>query len=173
MLDPSCIWKWEETRSVAGRADRLSALAMSYVISHQAYIKIVFHAAQHPHKPVNGVLLGRSTGSSVDVVDTIPLLHHWTSLSPSMEIGLDLVRTTSKMPRRDADGRLGIWTRGERAVDGRGLLPGDRAHRRQRARTRRRTRRVQDQRAVRAGYSTRSPSSTYLRVWVLRLTRFA
>ncbi|KZV84929.1 UPF0172-domain-containing protein [Exidia glandulosa HHB12029] len=63
---------------------------MSYVISHQAYIKIVFHAAQHPHKPVNGVLLGRSTGSSVDVVDTIPLLHHWTSLSPSMEIGLDL-----------------------------------------------------------------------------------
>lgn len=68
----------------------------SFVVSHQAYIKIVFHAAQHPHKPVNGVLLGKSSGSRVDVVDTVPLLHHWTSLSPSMEIGLDLARTCTK-----------------------------------------------------------------------------
>ncbi|KAH7103395.1 hypothetical protein BKA62DRAFT_636441 [Auriculariales sp. MPI-PUGE-AT-0066] len=67
-------------------------MSTQYVLSHQAYIKVVFHAAQHPHKPVNGVLLGalRSGSSVVDITDTIPLLHLWTSLSPSMEIGLDL-----------------------------------------------------------------------------------
>ncbi|EJD41858.1 UPF0172-domain-containing protein, partial [Auricularia subglabra TFB-10046 SS5] len=62
----------------------------SYTLSHQAYLKVVFHAAQHPHKPVNGVLLGQGSGGRVEIVDTVPLLHHWTSLSPSMEIGLDL-----------------------------------------------------------------------------------
>jgi len=66
-------------------------MSSSYILAHLAYLKIVFHAAQHPHKPVNGVLLGRKAASSaVEIVDTIPLLHLWTSLSPSMEIGLDL-----------------------------------------------------------------------------------
>src|ERR1700675_263299 len=64
---------------------------VSYVVSHQAYVKIFFHAAKHPHRPVNGVLLGKSQSGSVTIEDSIPLLHHWTSLSPMMEIGLDLV----------------------------------------------------------------------------------
>lgn len=67
----------------------------SYTVSHQAYVKIILHAAKHPHKPVNGVLLGSqspSGSSSVLVSDAVPLLHLWTSLSPMMEIGLDLVR---------------------------------------------------------------------------------
>lgn len=63
----------------------------AYTISHQAYLKIFFHAAKHPHKPVNGVLVGKADGSDVLITDAIPLLHHWTSLSPMMEIGLDLV----------------------------------------------------------------------------------
>jgi len=57
-----------------------------------AYYKLYFHAAKHPHQPVNGVLLGKLVGSQIEVQDAIPLLHHWTSLSPMMEIGLDLVR---------------------------------------------------------------------------------
>ena len=66
---------------------------VSYTITHEAYLKIIFHAAKHPHLPVNGVLLGKPNGSDQVVVaeDAIPLLHHWTSLSPMMEIGLDLV----------------------------------------------------------------------------------
>ena len=64
---------------------------VSYSVLHQAYVKIALHAAKYPHKHVNGVLLGESKGAVVNIVDAIPLLHHWTSLSPCMEIGLDLV----------------------------------------------------------------------------------
>lgn len=65
---------------------------VSYSLSEDAYLKIFFHAAKHPHLPVNGVLLGRRTSDTVVIEDVIPLLHHWTSLSPMMEIGLSLVR---------------------------------------------------------------------------------
>ncbi|EGN98368.1 hypothetical protein SERLA73DRAFT_183333 [Serpula lacrymans var. lacrymans S7.3] len=65
---------------------------VSYCISHQAYLKIFFHAAKYPHQPVNGVLLGKPSSSQILIEDTIPLLHHWTSLSPMMEIGLDLAK---------------------------------------------------------------------------------
>ena len=68
----------------------------SYLLAPSAYLKIFFHAAKHPHKPVNGVLLGKQpVGGIVTIEDAIPLLHHWTSLSPMMEIGLDLVRPFS------------------------------------------------------------------------------
>lgn len=62
---------------------------MAYTLSSKAYLKIVFHAAKYPHQPVNGVLVG-SDKAGVEILDVIPLLHHWTSLSPMMEIGLDL-----------------------------------------------------------------------------------
>lgn len=66
----------------------------AYVLSHKAYLSLLLHAAKHPHKPVNGVLLGKSSGTdTVDIVATVPLLHAWTSLSPMMEIGLDIVST--------------------------------------------------------------------------------
>ena len=67
---------------------------VAYTISHQAYVKMTLHAAKHPHKPVNGVLVGKLSDlkpKTVLIEDAIPLLHHWTSLSPMMEIGLDLV----------------------------------------------------------------------------------
>jgi ER membrane protein complex subunit 8/9 len=66
----------------------------AYVLSHKVYLSLLLHAAKHPHKPVNGVLLGKSgSADTVDVVATVPLVHAWTSLSPMMEIGLDLVGT--------------------------------------------------------------------------------
>jgi Uncharacterised protein family (UPF0172) len=68
----------------------------TYTLNNTAYIKLVLHAAKHPHAPVNGVLLGVKSGNDVSIVDTVPLLHHWTSLSPMMEIGLDLVSSVSK-----------------------------------------------------------------------------
>ena len=67
-------------------------IMVSYTIAHEAYLKVIFHAAKHPHLPVNGVLLGKNSSSDkVFIEDAIPLLHHWTSLSPMMEISLDLV----------------------------------------------------------------------------------
>ncbi|KAG6831122.1 hypothetical protein H0H92_012547 [Tricholoma furcatifolium] len=64
----------------------------SYTFSSSAYFKIFFHAAKHPHKPVNGVLLGKKLEGNVLIEDAVPLLHHWTSLSPMMEIGFDITR---------------------------------------------------------------------------------
>jgi hypothetical protein len=71
-----------------------SSMAPTVSISAVAYYKLYFHAAKHPHQPVNGVLLGtqEKAGGPIEVQDAVPLLHHWTSLSPMMEIGLDLVR---------------------------------------------------------------------------------
>jgi len=67
----------------------------SYTLSHLAYLKLVLHAAKYPHATVNGVLLTSSAPSSKTVLisDAVPLLHHWTTLSPMMEIGLDLAGT--------------------------------------------------------------------------------
>lgn len=71
---------------------------VSYSILHKAYVKIFLHAAKHPHKQVNGVLLGKLDSDVVIIQDVVPLLHHWTSLSPMMEIGLDLVCTPLDWP---------------------------------------------------------------------------
>lgn len=65
---------------------------VAYTLSASSYLKIFFHSAKHPHQPVNGVLLGKKLpGGAVHIDDAVPLLHHWTGLSPMMEIGLDLV----------------------------------------------------------------------------------
>jgi hypothetical protein len=59
-----------------------------------AYAKIILHALKHPHQTVNGVLLGSPPSSGcVIIVDAVPLQHHWTNLSPMMEVGLGLVRS--------------------------------------------------------------------------------
>jgi hypothetical protein len=67
-------------------------MTTKYTITGPAYIKLFFHLSKHPHQRVNGVLIGKETpDGGVEAIDAIPLLHHWTSLSPMMEIGLDLV----------------------------------------------------------------------------------
>ncbi|KAL1722838.1 hypothetical protein EV715DRAFT_286883 [Schizophyllum commune] len=65
----------------------------SYTFSDDAYLKLFFHCAKYPHRAVNGVLLGTEAGDEVQITDAVPLLHHWTHLSPMMEIGLDLAAT--------------------------------------------------------------------------------
>ena len=69
-----------------------SPMAPKVALSHQAYVGILLHTARHASETVNGVLLGSAWQDEISVQRTIPLLHHWTSLSPMMEIGLDLVR---------------------------------------------------------------------------------
>jgi ER membrane protein complex subunit 8/9 len=66
-----------------------------YSVSDLAYLKIVLHASKHPHAVVNGVLVTQTAAlksNEMLISDAIPLLHHWTNLSPMMELGLDLVR---------------------------------------------------------------------------------
>ncbi|TRM64182.1 hypothetical protein BD626DRAFT_494066 [Schizophyllum amplum] len=65
----------------------------SYTLSDDAYLKVFFHCAKYPQRAVNGVLLGTEAGNEVQITDAVPLLHHWTHLSPMMEIGLDLATT--------------------------------------------------------------------------------
>ncbi|KAG8746458.1 hypothetical protein FRC10_004897 [Ceratobasidium sp. 414] len=92
-----------------------------FTISHKAYTKVIVHAAKYPHAPVNGVLIGRPTpsdGGSVVVEDAIPLLHQWTSLSPMMEIGLDLARTHAESMGMNL---LGYYQATQRLDDEEGL----------------------------------------------------
>ena len=58
-----------------------------------AYGKIILHALKYPHQNVNGVLIGSTHPSGAVVIsDAVPLQHHWTNLSPMMEVGLGMVR---------------------------------------------------------------------------------
>lgn len=70
----------------------------SYSISPLAYLKVILHAAKYPSSTCVGLLVGTHDASSnlVSVQDAIPLLHHWTELSPMMEAGLQLVRLALK-----------------------------------------------------------------------------
>jgi Uncharacterised protein family (UPF0172) len=61
-----------------------------------AYTKLIVPALKYPHKTVTGLLLGqRSSDGPVEIVDAVPLQHHWTNLSPMMEVGLGMVRSSS------------------------------------------------------------------------------
>ncbi|QRV95602.1 hypothetical protein RhiJN_23620 [Ceratobasidium sp. AG-Ba] len=93
-----------------------------FTISHKAYTKVIVHAAKYPHAPVNGVLIGKaSTGNgTVLVEDAIPLLHEWTSLSPMMEIGLDMARTHAESMGMTL---LGYYQATQRLDDTEGLSP--------------------------------------------------
>jgi hypothetical protein len=72
------------SRSMAGPNFRLTNLAST---------KLLLHSLKYPHQTVNGVFLGRpsETDPSIVIVDAVPLQHHWTNLSPMMEVGLGLV----------------------------------------------------------------------------------
>lgn len=91
-----------------------------FQLSHKAYTKLIIHAAKYPHAPVNGVLLGAATSSNgpVVVADAVPLLHQWTSLSPMMEIGLDLARTHAESAGMTL---LGYYQATQRLDDDEGL----------------------------------------------------
>ena len=69
-----------------------------YSISPRAYLKVILHAAKW-HGTVTGLLVGTYDPSSRAIViqDAIPLLHHWTDLSPMMEAGLQLVRPLPRL----------------------------------------------------------------------------
>ncbi|KAI0262037.1 hypothetical protein BC834DRAFT_829342 [Gloeopeniophorella convolvens] len=96
--------------------------APTFQFADLAYTKLVAHSLKHPHQPVNGVLLGTNSDSrdgTVDVVDAVPLQHHWTNLSPMMEVGLGMA--TSYAGTRQL-AVVGYYQASER-VDDRTLSP--------------------------------------------------
>ncbi|KAI0290254.1 hypothetical protein BC826DRAFT_913514 [Russula brevipes] len=64
----------------------------NFRLTNLASTKILLHALKYPHQKVNGVFLGRpsETDPSIIIVYVVPLQHHWTNLSPMMEVGLGL-----------------------------------------------------------------------------------
>ncbi|KAH8913286.1 hypothetical protein BT69DRAFT_1359236 [Atractiella rhizophila] len=69
-------------------------MSTGYSLSAVAYHKVLLHATKYAHSDICGLLLGPS--GSTNVVDAIPLLHHWTALSPMMEAGLELAEVYAK-----------------------------------------------------------------------------
>lgn len=62
-----------------------------YEIHQNAYIKLVLHALNHRTSAVNGVLLGRSAATGVEIVDSVPLFHSQIGLLPPLEIALIMI----------------------------------------------------------------------------------
>lgn len=69
----------------------------TYSLDSLAYALPILHAARYPSYTVLGLFLG-SLNPSGDVIveDAVPLLHHYTSLTPMAEAGLSLVRAEAK-----------------------------------------------------------------------------
>jgi len=84
----------DNSRNNSHRRELIRGMASpNFRLEDLAYAKIILHAFKYPHQTVNGVLLGsQSSPNCVTIVDAVPLQHHWTNLSPMMEVGLGMVR---------------------------------------------------------------------------------
>ncbi|KAL7422424.1 hypothetical protein Q5752_003072 [Cryptotrichosporon argae] len=106
---------------------------MEYTLTPLAATLPLLHAAKHHASTLNGVFLGvpsapssssSSSSSSVQITHAVPLLHHYTSLSPMMEIGLEMVYAHAAERGLDVVGYYqanevggGLGRVGERVVD--------------------------------------------------------
>ncbi|KAK9767565.1 hypothetical protein K7432_002538 [Basidiobolus ranarum] len=68
----------------------------TYLVNSEVYSKIIFHAARYPHQLVNGVLIGKKSGSEYTLIDAVPLFHQWTNLEPMLEVALRQVEIYSE-----------------------------------------------------------------------------
>ncbi|KAL1409120.1 hypothetical protein Q8F55_005947 [Vanrija albida] len=95
-------------------------------LSATAYALPLLHAAAHPSSTVSGLLLGPTAD---DVTDAVPLVHRYASLSPTAELGIDLVQAYAAgrglkvvgyyEAREGGEAALSRW--GAKAVDGLGV----------------------------------------------------
>jgi len=63
----------------------------TYELRQTAYVKLVLHALKHTTCAVNGVLIGRVEGNTVEVTDCVPLFHGQLGLLPMLELALSQV----------------------------------------------------------------------------------
>ena len=60
-------------------------MAEAYRVSSKAYVKLLLHAAKHPHASCTGLLVGEECGHAYRVTDVVPLFHHKSPLAPQLE----------------------------------------------------------------------------------------
>ena len=64
----------------------------AYMLSGEAYTKIILHAAKYPHHSVNGILVGTPVGQGYRIEDAFPLFHQ-AALTPMLEMACTLIDT--------------------------------------------------------------------------------
>lgn len=67
---------------------------VKYSVSDRAYTLPLLHAARYPSSEVCGVLLAESSSAdreTIDITKAVPLFHHWTTMSPMLEVALQQV----------------------------------------------------------------------------------
>jgi hypothetical protein len=57
-----------------------------------AYAIPLLHAAKYPASAVCGVLLGKNTSDGSVIKSAVPFFHHWTTVTPMLEVALKQVR---------------------------------------------------------------------------------
>lgn len=71
--------------------------SITYNMHDAAFLKLLLHSAKYPANSINGVLLGsEGSGSTINIVDCIPLFHAGLSLAPCLEVALAQVEVHAK-----------------------------------------------------------------------------
>lgn len=60
-------------------------------LSVSAYTVPLLHAAKYTSFSVCGALLGKIENSKLQITKAIPFFHHWTTLTPMLEVALQQV----------------------------------------------------------------------------------
>jgi len=77
-------------------------------IAHAAYCKMMLHALKFPHAGVHGALLGRRSGSALEIVDALPMFHSQTVAASLLQAAFTQVPIP---PRRTAERRAVMFAR--------------------------------------------------------------
>jgi hypothetical protein len=106
----------------------MSGPSHSYTLSAHAYSLPLLHAARYTSNTVLGIFLGTIDPStrSITVSSAIPLLHHYTSLSPVAEAGISLIQAEAERVGKKLVGLYvahegptsGLGRVGERVLEG-------------------------------------------------------
>lgn len=67
-------------------------MVQTNTVDLHAYAIPLLHAAKYPSSNVCGVLLGQNTADGLLVKTAIPFFHHWTTVTPMLEIALKQVQ---------------------------------------------------------------------------------
>ena len=63
-------------------------MAKSIKLSPEAYGVLFLHCCKHPHRSLNGLLLGTVEGDSINATEALPLFHSSLALAPMLEAAL-------------------------------------------------------------------------------------
>lgn len=76
---------------------------VKYTVRERAYALPLLHAARYPSSEVCGVLLTDKASvdsEKINITTAVPLFHHWTTLSPMLEVALQQVNADAKIVQR-------------------------------------------------------------------------